>query len=65
MAKYQVLEKTWVSNENRWANPGEVIEFDGEPGSNLGPVPKKGKGADASAPEETGDGFPGSEPAAQ
>lgn len=61
MAKYRVLSKSFINNAI--VEAGDVVEYDGEPGSNLElvegekPAPKakgKGKGA-APAASDAGD----------
>lgn len=54
MAKYRVLEKSFIGNTI--VEAGEVVEYDGRPGSNLeliedAPAKPKGK-AKAAAPVE-------------
>jgi hypothetical protein len=56
--KYRVLVRSFINNSIR--EEGEIVEYDGKPGSNLEPVgedkPAKGKGkAEAPAGEETQD----------
>lgn len=65
MAKYRVLTKSYINNSI--VEAGELVEFDGKPGSNLelveGDKPEakpvkgkgKGKGAAPAAPEAGGD----------
>lgn len=48
MPKYRVLEQSFINNV--LVNLGDVIEFDGVPGSNLEPIDKAAKAA-ASSPE--------------
>ncbi len=59
MARYKLLAKHFINNSIH--DEGEIIEFDGKPGSQMELVveddkPKKGKkGADAPAPDEAGE----------
>jgi hypothetical protein len=45
MAQYRVLQTSFINNA--LVQEGEVVEFDGEPGSNLEPLKKSKKGASA------------------
>lgn len=45
MAQYRVLQKSFVNNS--LVEEGEIVEFDGEPGTNLEPLKKSKKGAGA------------------
>lgn len=56
MATYRVLERSWIGG--RIVEPGELVDFTGEPGANLERIaplasdpepPKGGKGRAASA----------------
>jgi len=38
MAKYEVLSLSFI--DNRLVQPGDTIDFDGEPGTNLKPIDK-------------------------
>lgn len=59
MPQYRVLQKSFIGN--RIAEEGEIVDYDGEPSSNLELV-KKGKkaaeapAADAPADDQTGAG---------
>lgn len=58
MARYKLLAKSFINNSVY--EEGEIVEYDGKPGSNLELVdddkPKRGKkSADAPASEETGE----------
>jgi hypothetical protein len=46
MAKFRVLEKSFINN--RIVEPGDVVEYDGKHGKNLEPI-KKGRGEAAEA----------------
>jgi len=41
MAKYRVLSKTFINNALR--EEGEIVEWDGKPGSTLEPVKERGR----------------------
>lgn len=55
MAKFKVLEKSFINNAI--VEAGEVVEYDGDPGPNLELVkePAKGKGKTAAADKPDGD----------
>jgi hypothetical protein len=51
MPQFRVLAKSFINN--RIVEEGEVVEFDGEPGSNLEAIkPAKGKKAEAPAADD-------------
>lgn len=51
MAKYKVLERSFINNAI--VEAGEIVEYDGEPSSNLAKLTKaEAKSADAAENEE-------------
>lgn len=61
MPKYRVLEPSFINNA--LVKEGDIVEFDGIPGSNLEPIDKAAKSA-ASSPEAVAANTPQSDPAA-
>ena len=58
MAQYRVLTKSFVNNSIR--EEGEIVEYDGKPGSNLelikgDPEPQKGNGKKGAAASSSND----------